>query len=319
MEAAGIIAFQAAVMFILLAAGYFLYKGKLLGSEATQQLSNITISIINPIVIFNAYQRDFDTKMLKGLIWALILGFIAQGILVLSGKIAVRPERKNYEIERFALGYSNCAFMGIPLVEATFGSEGVFYLTAFITAFNVFMWTHGVILMSGRKLNGGSLLKIVISPAILSIILGLVFFFTGLRLPEIIQLPLDYLGALNTPLAMLVSGATIAKAGLKSAFNNPRIYALQSLKLLVVPALLVVLLPLAVFLGAEPVTVNTIVIAAAAPTASATIMFSYKYGRDPDYASNHFTLSTIAGIVTMPIIFAFSEYITEIVLHFISP
>lgn len=313
MEAAGIIAFQAAVMFILLAAGYFLYKGRLLGSEATQQLSNITISVINPIVIFNAYQREFDNKMLMGLIWALILGFIAQGILVLSGIIAVRKEHKNSEIERFALGYSNCAFMGIPLVEATFGTEGVFYLTAFITAFNVFMWTHGVILMSGKKLNARSLFKIAVSPAILSIVLGLVFFFTGWRLPRIIQLPLDYLGSMNTPLAMLVSGATIAKAGLKSAFNKPRIYLLQSVKLLVVPALLAVLFPLTMLFGADAVTINTVVIAAAAPTASATIMFSYKYNNDPDCASNHFTLSTIAGIITMPLILALSEFMTKLI------
>lgn len=314
MGAAIVIAFQAAVMFILLAAGYFLYKGKLLGDEATQQLSNITISFINPIVIFNAYQREFDPKMFKGLIWALILGFIAQGILVLSGKLAVRKGRSNYETERFALGYSNCAFMGIPLIEATFGSEGVFYLTAFITAFNVFMWTHGVILMSGQKLTGRSLLKIAVSPAILSIVLGLVFFFTGFRLPEIIQLPLDYLGSMNTPLAMLVSGATIAKAGLKSAFNKPRIYLLQSIKLLIVPALLAALLPLTMLLGADAVTINTIVIAAAAPTASSAIMFSYKYGRDSNYASNHFTLSTIVGIVTMPIILALSEFMTNFLL-----
>jgi len=318
MRSAGVIAFQAVVMFILLAVGYLLYKKKLLGDEATGQLSNIAISIINPIVIFNAYQTDFNPSLFRGLMYALMLAFMAQTILVASSYIIVRAANKNFEIERFALGYSNCAFMGIPLIEAIYGAEGVFYLTAFITAFNVFMWTHGVILMGGRSSfasNGKkalrerakSLLKIVISPAILSIVLGLVCFFTGLRMPQIIQQPLNYLGSMNTPLAMLVSGATIAKSGLLDAFKNRRIYILQSVKLLIVPMLLAALyVPMELF-GIKPMIVETVIIAAAAPTASSTVMFSYKYGKDAGYAANHFALSTLAGMITMPLVLAFSQ------------
>ncbi|MDE7362718.1 MAG: AEC family transporter [Oscillospiraceae bacterium] len=313
MKSALVIAFQAAVMFILLAVGYFLYKKKLLGDEAVRQLSNIALTVINPIVIFNAYQTDFDPALFRGLMYALLLAFIGQTILVASSYIMVRTGHKDFEVERFAVGYSNCAFMGIPLVQATFGSEGVFYLTAFITAFNVFMWTHGVVLMGGSggsknvKERLGSLLKILVSPAILSIVLGLVFFFTGLRMPSIVQQPLDHLGAMNTPLAMLVSGATIAKTGLLGGLKNKRIYFLQAFKLLIVPMLLAALyVPMELF-GVSPMIVETIVLAAAAPTASATIMFAYRFGRNEGYASNHFAMSTVVGIVTMPLVLAFAK------------
>lgn len=312
MKSALVIAFQAAVMFILLAVGYFLYRKKLLGDEAARQLSNIAITVINPIVIFNAYQTDFDPAMFRGLMYALLLAFIGQTILVASSYIMVRAGHRDFEVERFAVGYSNCAFMGIPLVQATFGSEGVFYLTAFITAFNVFMWTHGVVLMGGSgsksgKERLGALLKILLSPAILSIVLGLVFFFTGLRMPPIVQQPLDYLGSMNTPLAMLVSGATIAKTGLADGLKNRRIYFLQAFKLLIVPMLLAALfVPMELF-GVSAVIVETIVLAAAAPTASSTIMFAYKFGRNEGCASNHFAMSTVFGIATMPFVLAFAK------------
>ncbi len=317
METALIVAFQAVVMMLLLAAGYGLYKGKLLGDEATKQLSNIAITIINPIVIFNAYQTDFDPQKLRGLIVALILSFAAQGLFVGAAAVLIRPTRKNFETERFAVSYSNCAFMGIPLVEATFGAEGVFYLTAFITAFNVFMWTQGVILMSGggeksAKESAKSLLKILLSPAILSIVLGLLFFFTGIRLPKILSEPLTYLGAMNTPLAMIVSGATIARAGLLDCFKSKRVYLLQTIKLILVPILLAALLVPVRILGIEPAVVNAVLIAASAPTASSTIMFAYKYGRDEKYASNHFALSTIASIVTIPLILTLSGIMSGI-------
>lgn len=314
MRSAQVIAFQAVVMFILLAVGFFLYKRKLLGDEATSQLSNITISVINPIVIFNAYQTEFDPQMARGLIYSMLLAFLGQTVLVAAAKIIVRPNRGSFEIERFAAGYSNCAFMGIPLVEATFGAEGVFYLTAFITAFNVFMWTHGVVLMSGEKPSVKSLSKILISPAILSIVLGLVFFFAGLRMPSVIQLPLNYLGALNTPLAMLVSGATIAKAGLLNGFKNRRIYFIQSFKLLIVPILLSALFVPTILFGVSPTVVNTMLVAAAAPTASSTIMFAYKYEKDAEYASHHFAISTIASVITMPIVLAIAGALQNLFL-----
>lgn len=308
------IAFQAVVMFILLGVGYLLYRMKFLDDESTRRLSNIVITVINPIVIFNAYQTDFKPELAKGLLYAMILAFSCQTVMVLIGKLTVRKGSENFRVERFAAGYSNCAFMGIPLVQAAFGSEGVFYLTAFITAFNVFMWTHGVILMSGQKQSAKSVLKILASPAIISIVLGLLFFLTGLRLPEILRQPLDYLGATNTPLAMLVSGATIAKAGLLSGIKNPRIYAVQSLKLLITPALLAAAVVPVELLGVSSLVVNTVLIAAASPTASSTIMFSYKFGQNERYASHHFAISTIASMVTIPVIMALVKLLESVII-----
>ncbi|MDE7230597.1 MAG: AEC family transporter [Oscillospiraceae bacterium] len=300
-------------MFILLGVGYMLYRLKFLDDDSTRRLSNIVITVINPIVIFNAYQTDFKPELAKGLLYAMILAFSCQTVMVLIGKLAVRKKSENFRVERFAAGYSNCAFMGIPLVQAAFGAEGVFYLTAFITAFNVFMWTHGVILMSGQKQSPKSLLKILISPAIISIVLGLLFFLTGLRVPEIIGQPLNYLGAMNTPLAMIVSGATIAKAGLLSGVKNPRIYAVQSLKLLITPALLAAAVVPVELLGVSSLVVNTILIAAASPTASSTIMFSYKFGENERYASHHFAISTIASMATIPLIMALVKLLESII------
>ncbi len=111
---------------------------------------------------------------------------------------------------------------------------------------------------------------------------------------------------------MLVSGATIAKAGLLDGLKNKRIYFLQSFKLLIVPMLLAALyVPMELF-GVSPIVVNTIILAAAAPTASSTIMFSYKFGRDAGYASNHFAMSTVAGIVTMPLVLAFAQMLERL-------
>lgn len=311
MDSALIIAFQAVIMFILLFVGYFLYKAKMMSDETTKQLSAILLTVVNPVIIFNSYMMDFNTELLAGLGISLLLSALAHVILIIGANIAVRKGRPNYEIDRFATIYCNCGFMGIPLINATFGSEGVFYLTGFITMFNLFMWTHGTLLMSGQKSQSfretsKAFVKVLVSPAIISILVGLVFFFLGLRVPSIIQTPLDYIGSLNTPLAMLVSGATIAKAGLLRGFRCGRNYYIQIVKLLAIPALLTLaFVPLAK-LGVSMMLINTVLIAAAAPTASATIMFSYRHGKDEDYASGHFALSTISSMLTMPLVLLLS-------------
>lgn len=308
MNSALVIGYQAVIMFILLAVGYALRKGRMLNEDATKQLSNIAISVINPIVIFNAYQTDFDVSLLKGLLISFALSAVSHAVLVLFAGLAVRKGRSRAEVERFAIVYSNCAFMGIPLINSAFGSEGVFYLTGYITVFNLMLWTHGLLTMRGTGGGlGRNLLKALISPAILSTAAGLVFFFTGLRLPALIQSPLDYLGAMNTPLAMIVSGSAIAGAGLASGFKSLRVYYVQLFKLLIVPAVLAVMFAPLTLLGVSPLVINTVLLAAASPTASATIMFAYKFDRDAEYAGGHFALSTVASVATLPIVLLISE------------
>ncbi len=303
MQNALIIAGQAVVMFILLAVGYLIYKLKMLDDNSTRQLSNITLTVVTPAVIINAYQTEFKPELAKGLLYSMILAFFCQTVMTIIARLAVRSNHADFEVERFAAGYSNCAFMGIPLAEAAFGAEGVFYLTSFITAFNVFMWTHGVVLMGGKqKASPKSLLKIVTSPAIIAIALGLVFFFAGVDLPDLVDKPITYIASMNTPLAMIVSGATIAKAGLLSGLKKPRVYYVQSLKLLVIPLILAAVVVNAERFGVSPLVVRTVLMAASSPTASASIMFAYRFGKNEEYASNHFTFSTVACIITIPLV-----------------
>lgn len=316
MESAKIIAYQAVIMFMLLAVGYALRKTKWLRESTTKELSNIAISIINPIVIFNAYQTDFDPALLSGLLIAFALSGVSHAALVLFAGIAVKKGERA-QVERFAIVYSNCAFMGIPLIDSAFGSEGVFYLTGYITVFNLMLWTHGQISMRGQGGNVmKSLLKALCTPAVLATAAGLVFFFGGFRLPAVVQQPLTYLGNMNTPLAMIVSGSAIAGAGLASGFKNKRVYYVQAFKLVIVPIVLAAVFAPLVLVGVQPLVINTVLLAAAAPTASATIMFAYKFNRDAEYAGGHFALSTVASVVTMPLVLLVSNFFIGIAQSF---
>lgn len=98
-----------------------------------------------------------------------------------------REARQALAVERFSVIYSNCGFIGIPLVQALFGNEGVFYLTAVMTAFNILVWTHGLFLFTGgEKFSIKGLLKALCSPSILAVPIGLICFLLRLRVPDVV-------------------------------------------------------------------------------------------------------------------------------------
>ncbi len=300
-------------MFLIILAGILCFKLKLVSVKGSKEMSNIILQVVNPVVIFVSYQREFDKRLLNGLLLSFVLSVVAFLLAIALSYLLIRKkDGREYDIERFSSVYSNCGFMGIPLVNALLGLDGVFYLTAFITVFNLLAWTHGVIQMSGVK----SLKNIVSafkSPSVIAIFLGLVSFllraFVSSEMTEIIaeSIPMKalvYISDLNTPLAMLVAGCSIAQVNIISAVKKPRIYFVSAIRLIIIPAIIVVLFRL-LNVSEEPML--TVIVAMSAPTAAMATLFCLKYDKNYVYSSEIFAVTTLLSIATMPMIVAFSN------------
>ena len=290
---------QAVIMLILICLGILCYKIGIISESGSKELSRLALLVINPIVIFMAYQKKLEARLLKGFAAALLLGVISFFIAAIISYTAVR-KKKNRETdkERFSCVYSNCSFMGIPLIQALLGSEGVFYLTAYLTAFNILVWTHGVIMMSGQK-SMKNIVNALTSSSVIAICLGFIFFMTGLRLPGFLGNTLDLVGSMNTPVAMIVAGATIARTNILKALKNPRIYYITFLTLILIPAVVAMVFS---FIPADKTVELSVLIAVSAPAATMCTMFSLRYDRNSLYASEIFAVTTLASVITMPAI-----------------
>ena len=200
--------------------------------------------------------------------------------------------------------FSNCAFMGIPVVESVFGSKGIIFLTMYITVFHILCWTWGITLLTGES-SLRDTVRHLFTPAVISVFLGLLFFFFRIPLPQIIKEPLGLIGDMNTPLAMLVAGATLSRTKVRELVRRPRILYISFLRLILFPALTALLAAGFVKLGAAPMPVTTAVIAAGCPTAVINISFAIKYNKDSVYASELFAFTTVACGVTIPLLLKF--------------
>ncbi|HAP79545.1 MAG TPA: AEC family transporter, partial [Ruminococcus sp.] len=286
--------------------GIICFKTGIITKSGNRELSNLVLSVVNPVVIFMAYQTEYDSELVKNLLTAFLLSVISFAILIAGAYILVPAKIRNSEIERFSSIYSNCAFMGIPLIQALFGSIGVFYLTAYLTVFNFMIWTHGIILLSGEK-DFKKVLKVLYSPVILSIVVGIIMFFLQIKLPSVMSKALGFVADLNTPLAMIVSGVTMADADIISLIKKKRIYYTAFLKLILFPALITVIFALPIFSGIDSDVRTSIIIAASAPSAAMCTLQCIRIGKDSLYASEIFAFTTVFSVISLPLVVQFDK------------
>ncbi|MDD7428404.1 MAG: AEC family transporter [Oscillospiraceae bacterium] len=295
---------QITVMFILIAAGYICGK-TIISQDTGRQLSKLVLNVVNPMLIFMSYQMDYDARLMKNLMMSVLLGAVSYAAAILLSEIMfAKSGTDTRAADKFFAVYSNCGFMGIPLINGLFGSEGVFYLTGYLTCFNILVWTHGIMLYSGgeKKNVGKTALKVITSPSVIAIIAGIACFVLQIRLPELIAEAADYIGSMNTPLAMIVAGVTIAGSGrITDMLKNGRAYYISTVRLLIMPLIFVLMCRLCGYFGAPETVFMTVAVAAACPGAATGVMYAVNYDKNPVYASNVFALSTILSAVTLPL------------------
>ena len=169
-------------------------------------------------------------------------------------------------------------------------------MTAYVAMANFLLWSHGVIVMSGKS-DIQSLKKVFTSPTIISIILGIICFVAQIRVPQIIEEPMEMIANMNTPIAMMVAGINIAQANLKQVFCHYRLYWLSFVKLIVMPFALAGVF---YFVPVSQLVKTIVILATACPAGVTGSLFALRYEKDSVYAAEIFAMTTIISIVTVP-------------------
>ncbi|SDB03362.1 hypothetical protein SAMN02910317_00065 [Ruminococcaceae bacterium FB2012] len=284
---------------IMLLGGACGFRG-LITKSGLKQLSAVELHIVNPLLIFMSYQTDLNSKLLGGLAWAFLLSAISFAAAILLATFVIPKRRPDFDIERFASIYSNCGFIGIPLINGIYGQEGVLYLTAYITLFNLLVWTHGYMVMKGTR-DFSAFLSALKNPSVIAVVIGLIFYLTNIRLPSVPASSLELVASMNTPLAMLIAGATASQTNFLKAMKNSGIYLVSGMKLIAVPAVCYALMRLT---PAPELVIMTLTIAAGCPVATTGTMFAVLFDKKPERCSEYFAVTTVLSGLTLPLLTA---------------
>lgn len=295
---------QVGILYIIVAVGFICDKTGLF-KEKTARLSNdLLFYIITPAVIVTAFlTMDNSAENYKKLLLAFVFAVVLQVVGAIIALPFFRDKSKKYNcIYKFASNYGNVGYMALPLANAVLGAEGVFYCSVVVMVFNVFSFTHGIKVMTGGK--GFDAKKLLLNPGTIAVLIGLPLFIFGIKLPEIVRTPVDYLASLNTPIAMIFFGTYLANTDLKTMFSDKRVYLTALLKLIVLPLCMLGIFKICGITGA---LVPAIILSSSAPSANNTVMFAAKYDKDAPCASKVVALVSFMSIITMPVMIALGQ------------
>lgn len=288
-------------LFLMIFMGFLIVKAKLLNSEDSKILSIIVLYLIIPCVIINAFQVDYTPQTVKGLLIALAGSVMTQVILLIIVSILGRVFHLN-EVEVASIYYSNSGNLIVPIVMFILGKEWVLYGCVFMSVQLVFIWTHCKKIISRESVYDWR--KIVLNINMISIAIGIVLFLTRIHLPEDINSTLSAVGGMIGPASMIVTGMLFAGMDFKQIFASKRVYFVTFLRLIVVPAIALVLIKfsyLASLSSNGPKIMLIVFLAIITPSASTVTQMCQVYENDSQYASAINVVTTLLAIITMPL------------------
>lgn len=299
MELAIITVKQVLELFVLIISGIFLYKKNIIREDGKKLLSDILIKFVVPCMIINSYMGKFNDEVLdnigKSFIYSIILCVI--GIVIsLAVSFVVSDEHKG--IFRFACSFSNAAYMGFPLIRALFGEEGILYASSYVTVFNILLWSVGYVFFADKMPIKKLLKNLITCPSIIAVVVGLIIYLFKIPVTNIIADPISSVGAMTTPISMIVTGVAMGEAGIVKLIKQKHLLYGLCIRLILIP-----MVSLLVFyiLNISGIVATITLILEACPCAAITTMFAIQYGHDQKYAAALVVISTICSIVTLPL------------------
>lgn len=290
---------QVAILFIMMLVGFIFGKSGKINKDGIKQMTTVLLWLVTPCVIINSFSTiPFDYQRLKSMLWVTLCAVLTHLIGYLFGLPLFKSTADNTRrVLRFGTVFSNCGFMSIPLVSAIFGENGVFYCSVFVVVFNILSWTLGVFIY-GQKLN---LKKALLNPGVIGFAVALPLFLFSVKLPTLLSQPVYYFSQLNSPLAMLVTGAILSGVALKITKADLKILSVCLLRLFIVPAVTCAIMVLCQMPHEELILC---MIPVSAPTASNTSLFAVMFDSDSKTAGKLVAISTLLSILTLPLVFA---------------
>lgn len=290
---------QVFILFLLIFAGFVSVKTKIVRMEEKKVFSNMLLYLVTPMMVIHSYMIEFDPAVFQNT----LLSFGLSAVLMFLGfaitfLVTIRMKRKDTPIIRFGCMFSNAAYMGFPLIQALFGSEGMIYASAFVTMFNILLWTIGYAMVSHQMSPKAVVKSVLTNPVTYSVIIGLIIYLGRITVPDILERPIDIIGSMNTPLAMIVTGMIIAGSQFKSIFCNKNIWMIIGIRMFLVP---LACLGLFSVIGVSGMAAQVVLLLEACPTAAITSVFAVQFDYDQDLAAGAVVLTTFLSIIVLPL------------------
>lgn len=303
---------QTAFLFMFIVAGYVLSRWKFVPDNSQTVLSKLENCIFIPALVLGTFIDNFTVQTIAGA-WKLLLGSLALAMVAIGlSLMCVRLCSKDkYErnIYTYGLCFSNFGFMGNAVVSALFPNIFMEYLIFTLPLWSlIYLWGVPFLLLgdSANKPTMAQRLKNFINPMFICTILGMLIGLLNVAIPPFLRSAVSTAGSCMSPVAMLITGMTIARFDWREILKIKGVYLATVLRLLIFPLM---------FLGAmllfpmSKIFSTCAVCALAMPLGLNTIIIPGALGKDTKVASGMALVSHIFSCLTIPLILMIFQYI----------
>ncbi len=297
---------QIGIMFSFMIIGYLLSKKKVITDA--KPFSTALMWVFLPAVVFDVFYKNFTVSNISTALPYLLAGVVLLGVSlavampILNKKYKDRITKNTY---LYSMVVSNMAYMGFPLIKSVFPQLYLFFVV-FTIGFHLYIFTVGAAMFSseGKKFS----LKGLLSPIMIALFLGLlcgpIFDVADAKLPTLIEQIIGLASGCMSPIAMLITGITLAKLPVSKLFGKVEVYVYSALRLIGIPAVVGGLAYLCHLAFGLPVgVVQVMIIYSALPMGLNPVVFVEANGGDGTLGAQCAFISHILCIATLPLVF----------------
>ena len=293
---------QMILLFILILVAYIASKIKFLPANSNKVLADLVVNITNPATILYAVATSshaLSNGAVLSILGITILTLGGQMILAHGFTKFLRIQRRPAGVYRFMLVFSNCGFLGYPVVRALFGADAVFVASMYNLIFQILCFTYGVRQVGGDPSAREFRPKMFLTPMVVTSVLALILYLANVPFHPMVVETLSLLDRITSPASMLVIGCVLAAYPIKTIFGQWHAYVFCLVRLIVIPVIVWAILRLFV---TDPLIFGVMVVLSALPAATNTVLICSKYNGDESTAASGLFLSTTLSLITLPIL-----------------
>ncbi len=286
------------MMFLMILIGAGMRKIQIVTTEGRRSMTNLVVNLILPSNILYAFSKA-DASAFRSMLVVVAMAFLIQLAWYLLSRVLWRGmDESRRGVMRYAFQFSNCGYLGNPVIEGLYGAPGLVYASVFLLPVRLFMWSVG---LECFQKGAGSLRKTIeralTHPCVVATILGVVWMFFPVGLPDFLYNTISGFNQCLTPMTMLVIGFIMAETDLKKMFCKD---------LFVITVLRLLLQPLAVLaacrlLNLETLVAEVVTVLVSMPVANTTALLASQHDCDYTFASNVVVFTTLVSMITIPL------------------
>ena len=296
--------------------GFWVIGRKRVPSDTLAFLSSLAIDIAIPLLVLANLISDFSPQEYPDW-WRMPLWWLGFAIvslaLSLSASFLVRKEiRSEFTISLF---YQNGLFFPILIIEGLFGGDNSYLVPLFLfVIFHPSMVFSTYTLFFGKRLQKEKLnWRRIVNPVLVATIVGLIIGLVSANeyIPKFLIIIVTMVGAIATPLFMLILGGNIYNDFMYKADNGKRWYIPEVVKFVVIKNVVFPLIFLALLLWLRPNSTIALIVMlqAAVPPITAIPIFVERCGGNRQIASQFIFASFVLSIVSIPaLLYLFSRF-----------